>query len=59
MLKSCIDPASGVGMKIWQCYANLPAQQWFYTDDNRIAVEGKGTSEIHFHSRSLSTSSKF
>ncbi|KAF8914421.1 ricin B lectin domain-containing protein [Gymnopilus junonius] len=31
-----------VGMKIWQCYDNLPAQQWYYTDDNRIALEGKG-----------------
>jgi hypothetical protein len=30
-------------MKIWQCYDDLPAQQWYYTDDNRLAVEGKGT----------------
>ena len=29
-------------MKIWQCYDNLPAQQWYHTDDNRLAVEGKG-----------------
>ncbi|TEB31150.1 hypothetical protein FA13DRAFT_1754899 [Coprinellus micaceus] len=40
----CLDaganPASGVGMKIWQCYDNLPAQQWYYTDDNRLAVGG-------------------
>ncbi|KAJ3556356.1 hypothetical protein NM688_g2074 [Phlebia brevispora] len=36
------DPASGVGMKIWQCYANLAAQQWYYTDDNRIAVQNHG-----------------
>ncbi|KAF7791069.1 hypothetical protein EIP86_002030 [Pleurotus ostreatoroseus] len=42
----CLDagsnPASGVGMKIWQCFDNLPAQQWYYTDDNRIAVENQG-----------------
>ena len=29
-------------MKIWQCYDNLPAQAWYYTNDNRIAVTGKG-----------------
>jgi hypothetical protein len=29
-------------MKIWQCYDNLPAQAWYYTGDNRIAVTGKG-----------------
>ncbi|CAA7269993.1 unnamed protein product [Cyclocybe aegerita] len=42
----CLDagesPANGVGLKIWQCYDNLPAQQWHYTDDNRIALEGQG-----------------
>ncbi|RDB27209.1 Endo-1,4-beta-xylanase A [Hypsizygus marmoreus] len=42
----CLDagttPASGVGMKIWTCYDNLPAQAWYYTNDNRIAVTGKG-----------------
>jgi hypothetical protein len=37
------EPASGIGMKIWQCFDNLPAQAWFYTDDNRIAVTGQGT----------------
>lgn len=36
------DPASGVSMKIWQCYDNLPAQAWYYTGDNRIAVTGTG-----------------
>ncbi|KAF9529141.1 G-X-X-X-Q-X-W domain-containing protein [Crepidotus variabilis] len=39
----CLDagstPANAVGMKIWTCYDNLPAQQWFYTDDNRIALQ--------------------
>ena len=29
-------------MKIWMCYDNLPAQQWFFTDDNRIALENQG-----------------
>jgi len=42
----CLDaggnPASGTKMKIWECYDGLPAQQWWYTDDNRIALEGKG-----------------
>ncbi|PPQ97857.1 hypothetical protein CVT26_013026 [Gymnopilus dilepis] len=42
----CLDagstPANGVGMKIWECFDNLPAQQWFYTDDNRIALENQG-----------------
>ncbi|KAG6906890.1 hypothetical protein DXG01_011478 [Tephrocybe rancida] len=42
----CLDagsnPHKGVGVKIWQCYANLPAQTWFYTADNRIALKDKG-----------------
>ncbi|KAF8999270.1 ricin B lectin domain-containing protein [Cyathus striatus] len=42
----CLDagssPANGVGMKIWQCYDNLPAQQWYYTGDNRISLENRG-----------------
>lgn len=29
-------------MKIWTCYSGLAAQTWFYTDDNRVALEGKG-----------------
>ena len=29
-------------MKIWQCYDNLPAQEWYYTDDNRVALENQG-----------------
>lgn len=29
-------------MKIWQCYSGLAAQTFYYTDDNRVAVEGKG-----------------
>ncbi|RDB19188.1 Endo-1,4-beta-xylanase A [Hypsizygus marmoreus] len=42
----CLDagstPGNGIGMKIWTCYDNLPAQAWYFTDDNRIALEGKG-----------------
>ncbi|KAJ3516408.1 hypothetical protein NLJ89_g1150 [Agrocybe chaxingu] len=48
----CLDagssPANGVGLKIWQCYDNLPAQQWHYTDDNRIALEGQGKWHFSF-----------
>jgi hypothetical protein len=42
----CLDagtfPSNGIQLKIWQCYDNLPAQQWYYTDDNRIALENQG-----------------
>ncbi|KDQ31546.1 carbohydrate-binding module family 13 protein [Pleurotus ostreatus PC15] len=42
----CLDagssPANGVGMKIWECFDNLPAQQWFLTADDRIALENQG-----------------
>lgn len=42
----CLDagssPGNGIGMKIWTCYDNLPAQQFYRTDDLRFAVEGKG-----------------
>ncbi|KAG6917257.1 hypothetical protein DXG01_003204 [Tephrocybe rancida] len=42
----CLDagstPANFVVMKIWECFDGLPAQTWFYTDDNRIALLGKG-----------------
>ena len=31
-------------MKIWTCYDNLKAQKWFYTNDNRIALENQGLS---------------
>lgn len=40
---SFIDPANGVKMKIWTCYEGLAAQQWYWTDDNRIALTGKGS----------------
>ena len=29
-------------MKIYTCYDNLQAQQWYYTNDKRIALEGQG-----------------
>jgi len=35
-------PANFIGMKIWQCFAGLPQQSWFYTDDERIAVTNQG-----------------
>ncbi|RDB27190.1 Endo-1,4-beta-xylanase A [Hypsizygus marmoreus] len=42
----CLDagstPGNGVGAKIWTCYDNLPAQAWYYTDDNRIALTDQG-----------------
>jgi len=42
----CLDagsaPANGVGMKIWECFSNLPAQDWFYTTDQRIALTNQG-----------------
>ncbi|TXT10863.1 hypothetical protein VHUM_02368 [Vanrija humicola] len=42
----CLDasssPGNGVGLKIWQCYPGLTQQTWWYTDDNRIAVQGQG-----------------
>ena len=37
-----IGPASGVGLKIWQCFDNLQAQEWYYTDDQRIDLNGTG-----------------
>ncbi|KAJ9107966.1 hypothetical protein QFC20_003651 [Naganishia adeliensis] len=41
----CVDFGSnrgvnGVGLKIWQCYDGLAAQQLYITGDNHIAVEG-------------------
>ena len=35
-------PANGAGMKIWTCYSNLPAQEWYYTSDNRISLANQG-----------------
>ncbi|KAF4604505.1 hypothetical protein EYR40_003279 [Pleurotus pulmonarius] len=43
----CLDagpnPENGMGMKLFECFDNLPAQQWFLTDNNRIALENQGT----------------
>eukprot|EP00914_Ancora_sagittata_P001072 GHVO01002830.1.p1 GENE.GHVO01002830.1~~GHVO01002830.1.p1 ORF type:complete len:287 (-),score=7.29 GHVO01002830.1:45-905(-) len=42
----CLDagstPGDGTKMKIWECYDNLSAQQWYFTDDNRISLENQG-----------------
>ncbi|TRM64086.1 ricin B lectin domain-containing protein [Schizophyllum amplum] len=42
----CLDAGENIGngqsMKIWQCYDNLAQQTWYYTADNRIAVQGYG-----------------
>ncbi|KAJ3511090.1 hypothetical protein NLJ89_g4297 [Agrocybe chaxingu] len=42
----CLDagssPDNGVRMKIWTCYSGLAAQQWYYTGDSRIALQGQG-----------------
>ncbi|TFK29155.1 G-X-X-X-Q-X-W domain-containing protein [Coprinopsis marcescibilis] len=42
----CLDagstPGNGVPVKIWECFDNLPAQQWYLTDDNRIALAKTG-----------------
>jgi hypothetical protein len=37
-----IDPSNNTPMKIYTCYDNLQAQQWYYTNDKRIALEGQG-----------------
>ncbi|KAJ2915767.1 hypothetical protein MD484_g4622, partial [Candolleomyces efflorescens] len=38
----CVAPfKDGTKVKIWECF-NIPAQQWYYTDDDRIALEGQG-----------------
>jgi hypothetical protein len=29
-------------MKIWECFQDLPAQEWFYTEDLRIALTNQG-----------------
>ncbi|KAF5314653.1 hypothetical protein D9611_007087 [Ephemerocybe angulata] len=45
-IEYCLDagatPTNGTQMKLWQCYDNLPAQAWYYTGDNRIALENQG-----------------
>ncbi|KXN87394.1 Endo-1,4-beta-xylanase A [Leucoagaricus sp. SymC.cos] len=41
-LDAGVNPMNGTKMKIWTCYPGLPAQTWYYTDDKRIALKGKG-----------------
>ena len=41
-----LAPANGQQLKIWQCYDNLPAQTWFYTADQRIAVVNSGMQRL-------------
>ncbi|KIJ54205.1 carbohydrate-binding module family 13 protein [Sphaerobolus stellatus SS14] len=42
----CLDagttPGNNTPMKIWECFLGLTQQTWFYTDDNRIALQGQG-----------------
>ncbi|KAH6912142.1 G-X-X-X-Q-X-W domain-containing protein [Coprinopsis sp. MPI-PUGE-AT-0042] len=42
----CLDagsnPGNGTSLKIWECFDNLAAQQWQFTDDRRLALEGTG-----------------
>lgn len=46
LLTHCLAAGDGVQMKIWQCYDNLPAQAWYFTGDNRIALENQGEFNI-------------
>lgn len=40
--KSTLAPfKDGRKVIIWEC-VNVPAQQWYYTQDDRIALEGQG-----------------
>ena len=45
-----LDPADGIQLKIWQCYDNLPAQQWYY-DENRIELDNQGYYRNSFSSK--------
>ncbi|CED83142.1 Ricin B lectin domain [Phaffia rhodozyma] len=40
----CLDAGSNIGnnvaLKVWTCYPGLKQQQWYYTNDNRIAITG-------------------
>ena len=33
-------------MKIWQCYSGITAQTWYYTGDDRIALQNQGKTPI-------------
>ncbi|KZO90825.1 carbohydrate-binding module family 13 protein [Calocera viscosa TUFC12733] len=39
-LDAGVDPHNNVPSKIWTYYPGLTQQQWYYTDDNRIAITG-------------------
>jgi hypothetical protein len=39
---SFLAPANGTPMKIWDCFSGIPAQTWFFTTDERIALENQG-----------------
>ncbi|BEJ13562.1 hypothetical protein CspHIS471_0307360 [Cutaneotrichosporon sp. HIS471] len=42
----CLDagsnPANGSKLHLWTCYSGVPQQQWYYTNDNRIALTNQG-----------------
>jgi hypothetical protein len=42
-------PGNGVGMKIWQCYDNLPAQTWVYNTDSQFVLSGRGKQLCHLN----------
>lgn len=37
-----VNPGNGSKLHLWQCYQGLPQQQWYWTNDNRIALTGQG-----------------
>ncbi|KAH6911551.1 hypothetical protein BKA70DRAFT_1268054 [Coprinopsis sp. MPI-PUGE-AT-0042] len=37
-----MNPQDGTKLKIWQCFDNLPAQQWQFTKDRRFILAGTG-----------------
>ena len=47
-----IDPSNNTPMKIYTCYDSLQAQQWYYTNDKRIALEGQGRKSRHLRCES-------
>ncbi|KAL1746240.1 ricin B lectin domain-containing protein [Schizophyllum fasciatum] len=42
-LDAGVDIGDGVSMKIWQCYDNLPQQQWSYNSGDQHFSVGSGT----------------
>lgn len=38
----CPAPGNGTPMKIWECFPGIPAQTWFLTTDQRIALNNQG-----------------